>query len=362
VIVLPFTKKVVPPPPVINLHVETAGTLPTRIPEEKKYQITSLTLTGVLNGIDITYIRDLIEHSANKGGLTLNLEKTTIVKGGDVVYSIPANDVISNDMFFECTRLATITLPSRVKAIGDYAFYGCTRLTTITIPSSVTSIGDYAFAGCTGLKEVVIGENVTSIASSAFSGCTGLTTVTIPNNVKSIGDGAFAGCKNLTSIIIGERVVTIGNSAFADCPRLTAVTIPGGVTSIGKSAFSGCIGLNSITLGDKIKSIGDRAFANCSNLTTFTITNNMSIGSGFLFGCTRMKEIHVRHDVPIIRSEYDHKIIEGLHLKQYHLAKVEDDTFDTIDKKTCKLYIPTGTHTLYWLESIWGQFVNIIEE
>ena len=335
----PFTKKVVLPPP-ITLNVATAGTLPSLIAEEKKYQITSLTLTGELNGTDIHYIRDLIDHSVAKGGMKLNLEKTTIVKGGGVEFFVSVAGVIPNEMFYECTGLAEITLPSQVTAIGDYAFYGCTRLTTITLPDSVKSIGNYAFTGCTGLTEVKFSESVTAIGAAAFFGCTGLGAITIPNRVIRIGDSAFSGCKNATSIILGELVTSIGNSAFANCPRLTEMKIPGGVTSIGNYVFAGCTGLHSIAMGDVVKSIGDRAFANCP-LTTFTITSGLTSFGDALFAGTRLKEIHIRHVVPL---------------------EVDDTMFDSIDPKTCNLYIPKGTYSVYWVSPIWGKFVNIIEE
>ena len=49
------------------------------------------------------------------------------------------------------TPLTSITIPSSVKIIGDYAFTDCDRITSITIPSSVTSIWDSAFVGCDNL-------------------------------------------------------------------------------------------------------------------------------------------------------------------------------------------------------------------
>ncbi|GHT23802.1 hypothetical protein AGMMS4957_15850 [Bacteroidia bacterium] len=337
---LPFTKKVVPTPP-ITLNVATAGTLPSLIAEDKKYQITSLTLTGVLDGTDIHYIRDLIDHSAAKGGLKLNLEKITIARGGGLEYFVPVAGVIPNEMFYECTGLAEITLPSQITAIGDYAFYGCTRLTTITIPNGVTSIGNYAFAGCTGLTEVKFGEGVTAIGGSAFFGCSGLGEVTIPNRVTTIGESTFAGCKNATSIIIGEQVTAIGNSAFANCPRLTEMKIPGGVTTIGKYVFAGCTGLNSVAVGAGVESIGDRAFAKCMKLTTFTISNNLTSLGDAVFAGTRLKEIHIQHVVPL---------------------EVDDAVFDSVDPKTCHLYIPKDTHSTYWVSPVWGRFANITEE
>ena len=62
--------------------------------------------------------------------------------------------------------------------IGAWAFDGCSNLTSITLPSSLTSIGEYAFQYCS------------------------LTSITIPEGVTQIGEYAFSGCSNLTSVVI----------------------------------------------------------------------------------------------------------------------------------------------------------------
>jgi len=55
---------------------------------------------------------------------------------------------IGSYAFYECTSLASITIPSSVTSIGEVTFYYCTSLASITIPSSVTSIGFGAFYDC----------------------------------------------------------------------------------------------------------------------------------------------------------------------------------------------------------------------
>ena len=63
-------------------------------------------------------------------------------------------------------RTATsITIPSGVTSIGDWAFSGCTGLTSITIPNSVTSIGSGVFWNCTRLTDIYCG-----FAEGAVSG------------------------------------------------------------------------------------------------------------------------------------------------------------------------------------------------
>ena len=65
--------------------------------------------------------------------------------------------------------------------IGDDAFYNCTGLASITIPNSVTNIGRYAFYNCTSLTSVTISGGVTAIELGAFCGCNSLPSVTIGN-------------------------------------------------------------------------------------------------------------------------------------------------------------------------------------
>ena len=38
--------------------------------------------------------------------------------------------------------------------MGRYAFYKCDSLTTITLPTTLTAISDFAFAGCTKLETI----------------------------------------------------------------------------------------------------------------------------------------------------------------------------------------------------------------
>ena len=179
---------------------------------------------------------------------------------GDSVQHIP------NGLCSGMSNLTSITIPSSVTSIGDYAFKDCTGLTSITIPNRVTYLS--GFSGCIGLTSVTIPSSVTSIGKSAFSHCTGLTYVTIPNSVTSIGGSAFYGCTGLTSVTIGNSVTSIGDYAFEDCSSLTSIAIPDSVTSIGKSAFSHCTGLTYVTIPNSVTSIGDNVFKGCSSITS----------------------------------------------------------------------------------------------
>ena len=242
----------------ITLKLDEAGTLPNRIAVSRKNLITNLKIVGKINGTDLKFIREMAGCGFNwkktDGKLSiLDLSEAKIVAGGDAYVRYSENYYTSNDK------------------LGHYIFYGCSGLTSLTIPSSVTEIGVDAFNGCWKLTSLTIPSGVTSIGYSAFWGCSGLTSLTIPSSVTSIGWGAFEGCSGLTSLTIPSGVTEIGNSAFQDCSGLTSLTIPSSVTSIGNYAFVGCSGLISIyAYMEKIPEFGYNVFnCNAKNCTVY---------------------------------------------------------------------------------------------
>ena len=234
---------------------------------------------------------------------------------------------IGEKAFYNCYGLFSITIPSSVISLGEYALNSCynldrvyyigtiaqwcgisfassplssarhlyinnTEITDLVIPNGVTQIKAYAFSGYKGLTSVTIPNSVTSIGSSAFSYCSGLTSVTIPNSVTSIGSYAFYKCSSLTSVTISSSVRSIGRSAFSGCTGLTSVTIPNSVTIIGDNAFYGCSGLTSVTIPNSVTRIENSAFALCTGLSSVTIPSSVtSIGSS-AFVCVRHIEYY----------------------------------------------------------------------
>ena len=154
-----------------------------------------------------------------------------------------------------------VEIPTKIKdikvtSIGNEVFFGCSELTSIEIPSSVTSIGNFAFSGCSGLTGIEIPSSVTSIRDQAFSSCSGLTSINVEagNEVYDSRDNCNAiikkatntliqGCKNTK---IPSSVTSIGYYAFYDCSGLTGIEIPSSVTSIGDLAFWFCSGLKDV--------------------------------------------------------------------------------------------------------------------
>ena len=211
----------------ITIKLDKAGTLPDKISANEKNLITNLKIVGKINGTDLKFIREMagrVNEEKTDGKLSiLDLSEAKIVTGGDAYFQsskkyYTSNDKLGNYVFFGCSGLTSLTIPSGVTSIGIAAFRGCSGLPSLTIPSGVTSIGNYAFSGCSGLTSLTIPSGVTSIGKSAFLGCSGLTSLTIPSSVTSISDRAFYGCSGLTSIYAClEKIPTLGSDVFTGC-------------------------------------------------------------------------------------------------------------------------------------------------
>ena len=253
----------------ITLKLDEAGTLPDRIAVSRKNLITNLKIVGKINGTDLKFIREMAGCGFNlkktDGKLSiLDLSEAKIVAGGDAYVSYNGYRYTYNDN------------------LGNNVFYGCSGLTSLTIPSSVTWIRDYAFAGCSGLTSLTIPSGVTKIGKSAFEGCSGLTSLTLPSSVTSIGDEAFRGCSGLTSIYAYlEKIPKLGSDVFTGCNAKNCILyVPTGtlddylVSDFGY--FENIVGINKdgllttqVTIKlDEAGTLPDRIGENQKNLIT----------------------------------------------------------------------------------------------
>ena len=199
---------------------------------------------------------------------------------------------------FRYARATSVSLPSTLTRIGNYAFEGCSHLTGIGIPASVTSIGVSAFKDCSDLETFDWPDVITSISDNAFNGCEALKTFEIPGTVTTIGNGAFADCTNLLSVDIPASVDSIGNSAFENCWRMEDVSFQNGLQSIGSRAFYGCQSLTSAIIPDSVTEIGSDAFNSCYDMTQIHLSNSLKrIEDGAFTNCRKVQDIVVPNGV-----------------------------------------------------------------
>lgn len=122
-----------------------------------------------------------------------NLKKITI---GDYVETIPSScfyqynleevilgagvKTIEERAFMSCYHLNSITLPSGLTEIGNYAFM-YSAISSITIPKGVTTIGQSVFAN-SSLKTIIFEGPITYIGSEALRSM-GLLSVSLKNTI-----------------------------------------------------------------------------------------------------------------------------------------------------------------------------------
>ncbi len=137
-----------------------------------------------------------------------------------------------------------------VVGVGEYAFYECTELTSVTFPTSLDYISDYAFTYA-GLTSVDIPDNVTTLGRWAFQYNYSMTSAKIGDGITEIGSSAFygantAGTSVLEEVIIGDNVEVIGAQAFQYCD-IHEIILPTKVVQLGNNAFYGNGNLIKVT-------------------------------------------------------------------------------------------------------------------
>lgn len=169
-------------------------------------------------------------------------------------------------------------------SIGERAFYESAVSGSMTLPTSVTSIGNFAFRDCTAMTSLNLHElnQLTTVGKHAFM-WTGLTgSVTIPASITSLGDTSFYGCYNLTSASFesGSQLTMIDRGMFRNCNNLTgSITLPTSVTSINEYAFYGCSSLSSVNLHEltQLETIGRDAFEDSGLTGSITLPASLKI-------------------------------------------------------------------------------------
>ena len=321
---------VVIPSPELKIS-NKAGELANNISYKDKLTATGLTVSGHINGSDIKFIREMI---INGRLAYLDLKDASIVAGGEPYYSTSyssestEDNVIGENMFYDCDGLISIKMPATATKICQWAFQSCNALTMVELPTACVTVEDYAFSGSKNLSSIHLPATITEFGSNNFSGCPKFVAFTvdesnttykaddgilyqndtilvkypmgkaddtfaIPATVKHIAPHAFSYAQ-VVNVTVPESVVSIGNFGFDECHRLSSISLPYSVKVIGNSAFWGCKSLTDVTMPNTLEKLPSYLFYNCTSLRRFTIGPSVTtIADNAFEGCIMLQSFEV---------------------------------------------------------------------
>ncbi|MFI3281246.1 MAG: leucine-rich repeat protein [Rikenellaceae bacterium] len=181
--------------------------------------LESLTLPSTLSYIGAGLFND------STALTTLDIEGSTFIIDNGIVYNADQSEAVAA----LCAVVSgDVALPSSVIQISDRLFYGCTQLSSIDLPS-VDVVSNMAFAYCNTLVSATLSAAY-ELQSDAFYRCDMLETFDAPM-LTIIGSKVFYDCDALTSMSFatapGVALESIEEDAFEKANLLSAVLTVG---------------------------------------------------------------------------------------------------------------------------------------
>ncbi|MDY0289310.1 MAG: leucine-rich repeat domain-containing protein [Sphaerochaeta sp.] len=150
-------------------------------------------------------------------------------------------------------------------------FTGC-PIESITLPNYLLVIGHGVLAE-TNLRSITIPSKVTFIDQFALRKNNYLRSITIPATVNKIGQRFLDNCENLTEMIYASDAI-IPYRAFDNNQKLSTVRITGNPTIIRAQAFRNNTSLRSIEIPQSVTTIEKQAFLGCTALQEVIFLNS----------------------------------------------------------------------------------------
>ncbi|EAY19151.1 surface antigen BspA-like [Trichomonas vaginalis G3] len=252
--------------------------------------------------------------------------------------TIPSNvKRIENYAFNNCNNLINVTFLGSLEFIGNDIFYNCKNLELITFPNSSMIVNGNLFISSNNKKAAMSFTHKTLFSSDAIQRIIkvsvsylnehdliittnalimksnqtiiyeywgyNISDITIPNTVKNIKSNSFEN-STISSINFDQnsQPSVIEDYAFRNCTNLKAIEFSSSNSiTLGKSTFENCINLEKAI---NILNISDHCFSECTNLRQVTIREDAKyIGFKSFENCISLKSISIPSTVETI-SEY----------------------------------------------------------
>lgn len=160
----------------------------------------------------------------------------TLKKG---VLTIKGKGRMPESMTFKNNKkIKKVVIKKGVTSISNDAFYKCKNLKTVSIPNTIKTIGMYSFA-YTKLKSVTIPNSVTEIGIETFGKCNKLKKIKMPGKIKNIGYGN----EEDLYLICGTNVDTVEFTSPLDIETVSYVNANNFIVSKSDSKFTSVDGL-----------------------------------------------------------------------------------------------------------------------
>lgn len=239
---------------------------------------TELTISGQMNAADFSYILDNLNNLQK-----LDLTGVSIVEysGDRLPYTGQTHSAANRLPDYALTglrSLQSIALPRSLQAVGLGSLSG-TGIRSLSIPSAVTTIGDYAAMRCESLESLMIPANVSSIGTRAFAYCPKLSTVDIMASVATLPEGVFEACGGLTTLSLEALAscVEIGPWAVAECNGLATLLLPQGSEALQQGALYGTSGIEVLALPPTVSYLGDNAMTAMTGMKRLDVSEVHSV-------------------------------------------------------------------------------------
>lgn len=160
----------------------------------KTYNVTELS-SHTFNSCNMTSVfipktmggsigSDVFSGSPNLAAFIVDPENTAFCSEDGVLYNKDKTTLIRYPVAKTNT---TFSIPTSVSTLYSCAFLGCKNITSMDIPETVTTMGEsHLFYGCTTLREVTIPSGVSDIPHATFMGCTALQRITFKGLVAPV--------------------------------------------------------------------------------------------------------------------------------------------------------------------------------
>ena len=298
------------------------------------YQHTTLTISGPMNGDDLSCLRKMmgrnIDDTTTPGKLsTIDMTDVEIVAGGGP---------------YGASRYA------QDHVIGQGLFANCTFLTNVSLPADVTTLEKDAFEGCISLTQIEIPAAITSILPS--SDCPALESISV--------SGANSNYKSQDGVLLdgnGTKIVWFPTG------KKGSYFLPSTITAIGNYAFKGC-SIEQFSLPDELNEIGQGAFMD-SQVKEVKLPDNLKIVPPSIFqGCTQLSIVRLGSKTELI-SDYAFDLcpLTDIYITAYYPPVCRENAFTTRGTSflsTCKVHVPAGKAAYYKSSNGWKLFKNII--